>query len=40
MLEKWEELPSTFISSSENKSGREEILDFIEQTINIFRNGS
>jgi len=40
MLENWEELPATFISSSENKSGREEILEFIEQTINIFRNGS
>lgn len=29
MLEKWEEMPPVFISSSAKKSGREEILDFI-----------
>ena len=40
MMETWEELPSTFISSTENRSGREEILNFIEQTINILRNDS
>lgn len=40
MMETWEELPSSFISSTENRSGREEILNFIEQTINIFRNES
>jgi GTP-binding protein len=40
MKETWEEMPATFISSTENKAGREELLNFIEQTINIFRNGS
>ena len=37
MLESWEELPPSFISSSEKKTGREEILNFIEQYINIFK---
>lgn len=40
MLEKWEELPPTFISSAFNKTGRDEILTFIEDSINIFKNGS
>lgn len=31
MLGTWEELPSMLCSSSENKEGREEILDFIEE---------
>ena len=31
LLEEWEELPPTFITSSETKLGREEILDFIEK---------
>ena len=31
LLEDWEELPQLFITSSETKLGREEILDFIEQ---------
>ena len=31
LLEEWEELPPLFITSSETKQGREEILDFIEQ---------
>ncbi|MDR1763974.1 MAG: ribosome biogenesis GTP-binding protein YihA/YsxC [Dysgonamonadaceae bacterium] len=30
LLETWEELPPVFISSSENRSGRDEILDYIE----------
>ena len=30
LLETWEELPTLFITSSEEKKGREEILDFIE----------
>lgn len=34
MLRIWESLPETFISSVVNKTGREEILDFIEETIN------
>ncbi|MBR4147260.1 MAG: YihA family ribosome biogenesis GTP-binding protein [Bacteroidales bacterium] len=31
LLEDWEELPPIFITSSENKQGREELLDYIEQ---------
>lgn len=31
LLEDWEELPNIFVTSSESKLGREEILDFIEQ---------
>ena len=31
LLEEWEELPPTFITSSETKQGREEVLDFIEK---------
>jgi GTP-binding protein len=38
MLEKWEELPVTFISSAINRSGREEILNFIEQSVNNYKN--
>jgi GTP-binding protein len=34
MLERWEELPPTFISSAIDKTGREEILNFIQQSIN------
>lgn len=37
MLDTWEELPPSFISSSSKKTGREEILNFIEQYINIFK---
>ncbi len=36
MLEKWETLPITFISSAVKKKGRKEILEFIEETINKF----
>jgi GTP-binding protein len=38
MLKDWESLPSTFISSTVNRTGREEILEFIEETINNFSN--
>ena len=31
MLESWEEMPNTFLTSSVNSSGKEEILSFIEQ---------
>lgn len=31
MLEQWEELPPMFITSSETGTGREELLDYIEQ---------
>jgi GTP-binding protein len=34
MLELWEELPVTFITSTVKRKGKEEILDFIEQSIN------
>ena len=34
ILEHWEELPPTFISSSETGLGREEILDYIESVLN------
>ena len=30
LLEDWEELPPIFITSSEKKTGRDEILDYIE----------
>lgn len=30
LLEHWEEMPNTFISSAESKLGKEDILDFIE----------
>lgn len=36
MLESWDELPAMFISSAETKKGKEEILNFIEQTIPLF----
>lgn len=31
LMEDWEELPPMFITSSESKMGREEVLDYIEQ---------
>lgn len=34
MLETWDELPVTFISSSVRRKGKDEILSFIEQSIN------
>jgi GTP-binding protein len=40
MLERWEELPPTFISSAVNKTGRDEILNFIEQSINNYKKES
>jgi GTP-binding protein len=40
MLEKWEELPPTFVASVVDRTGREEILNFIEQSVNIFKNDS
>lgn len=33
LLEQWEELPPIFLSSSEKKLGRDEILDFIDESI-------
>jgi GTP-binding protein len=40
MLKNWDSLPVSFISSAVNGSGRDEILDYIEESINIFTNGS
>ena len=34
----WEVLPNSFISSAEKKSGKEEVLEFIEYLINEHRN--
>lgn len=36
LLERWEELPPFFVTSSEKKSGRDELLDFIENTIKVY----
>jgi GTP-binding protein len=38
MLERWEFLPATFVSSSVNGEGRDEILSYIEESINNFSN--
>jgi GTP-binding protein len=40
MLEKWKSLPATFISSAVTKNGRDEILNYIEETMNNFSNGA
>jgi GTP-binding protein len=39
MLKNWESLPITFITSSVKKRGRDEILAFIEESINKLSNG-
>ncbi len=39
MLETWEELPPIFISSSEKKLGKDEILDFIEKINKQLKQG-
>ena len=38
LLEDWEELPPIFITSSEEKTGRDEILDYIEEQNAIVAN--
>ena len=40
MLENWESLPVSFISSAVNDTGRDEILKYIEESINNFSNGT
>jgi len=40
MLANWEFLPASFISSTVNGKGRDEILDYIEESINNFSNGA
>ncbi|MBD5275892.1 MAG: YihA family ribosome biogenesis GTP-binding protein [Bacteroides sp.] len=37
LLERWEELPPMFMTSSEKKQGRDAILDFIERTNAIWK---
>ncbi len=39
MLKVWDSLPPSFISSSVKRTGREDILAFIEETIKNFSNG-
>ena len=36
MLEVWVELPQSFVTSAESKSGQEEILEFVEETNELF----
>ena len=31
LLKQWEELPPIFVTSSENKTGRDELLNYIDQ---------
>ena len=38
MLVNWESLPDSFISSTVNGNGRDEILNYIEESINNFSN--
>ncbi len=40
MLKDWASLPVTFVTSSVKKRGREEILSFIEESINKLSNGA
>jgi GTP-binding protein len=40
MLEKWESLPVTFISSAVDGKGREAILNYIEESMNNFSTGT
>lgn len=40
MLERWESVPATFISSAIEKTGREEILSFIEESVNNLSFGA
>jgi GTP-binding protein len=40
MLKKWESLPVTFITSSVDAKGRDEILAYIEESMNNFSTGA
>ena len=40
MFEAWESLPVTFMSSAKTGKGRDEILSFIEESINNFSNAT
>jgi hypothetical protein len=37
MLKSWEELPTIFLSSSVNKNGKDELLEFVEKTNALFQ---
>ncbi len=37
LLEDWEELPLHFFTSAEERTGRKEILDFVSDTIDIYK---
>lgn len=37
MLKSWEELPTIFLSSSVNKNGKDELLEFVEKTNTLFQ---
>jgi GTP-binding protein len=39
MMESWDSLPVSFISSAVNNTGREELLNYIEESINNFTKG-
>ena len=39
LLESWEELPPIFITSSEKKQGRDEVLDYIDSINQELKNG-
>jgi GTP-binding protein len=36
LLKNWEELPPIFISSSESKKGREEVLEYVDEILKSF----
>ena len=36
MLKQWSKMPPVFVTSSETKEGREELLNFFEQTNSLF----
>ena len=40
MLAKWEFLPASFVTSTVNGNGRDEILSYIEESINNFSDGA
>ncbi len=40
MFQRWEYLPITFLTSARGKKGRDEILGFIEESINKFSNSN
>jgi GTP-binding protein len=40
MVKNWDSLPVSFISSAINGNGRDEILNYIEESMNYFSNGS